>query len=314
MAQASVLTGRFQQVDQNLAQVGNDVGTVNGLLTQVAQLNNQINSMQATAPGSALQLVDQREGVLEQIAGYMPVSVTQNSSGEDQVSVTDANGQGVVLVSNAAVVNTVSLSGGALYAGSPPSALGFASGSLQGALTAGGGAVQDLRSALDQIASQLVTSVNAAYNPSGTPGGDFFSASGTTAGTLSLDPGLNAASLTAGLGGAGNNTVALAVAAVGNQAFSSAGGDQIDGTVNQAYANAVSSIGQALSTANTNVTDQTDVQTIVGNERASTSGVSIDQEMTNLVTYQQAYQASSEVFQVVNEMMKTLESAMAVSG
>jgi len=313
--QAGVLTDRFQQVDQNLAQVQSGataqvqsgVTTVNGLLQQVASLNDQINSLQSGASsGSALQLVDQREGVLEQLAGYLPVTVTEGTSGEDQVSTTDSQGQSVTLVSNATVASSISLSNGALYAGDPPDALGFSSGSLQGTLTASSGAVQSLRTSLDQLASQIVTSVNAAYNPGNTAGGNFFAASGTTAGTIALDPNLTAATVTAGTGGSGDNSIALAVAAVANQDFSTAGGDAIDGTITQAYAGSLAGIGQALSTANEEVTDQTNVQTVVTNERASVSGVSIDQEMSNLVTYQRAYQASSEVFQVIDDMLNTL--------
>jgi len=301
--QAGVLTDRFQQVDQNLAQVqsgatakvASDVTTVNGLLSQVAQLNDQINSLQTSDSGSALQLVDQREGVLEQLAGYLPVTVTQGPSGEDAVATTDSQGNSVTLVSNAAVVNPISLSNGALYAGSPPDALGVSSGSMQA-----------LRTSLDQLASQIVTAVNAAYNPTGTAGGNFFDAAGTTAGTIALDPSLTAANLVAGPGGAGDNSTALAVAGVANQVFSTANGDAVDGTITQSYAGAVAGIGEAVSTANSAVTDQTSVQTVITNERASVSGVSLDQEMSDLVTYQQAYQASSEVFQVVDNMLSTL--------
>jgi len=312
--QAGVLTDRFQQVDQNLAQVqsgatakvASDVTTVNGLLSQVAQLNDQINSLQTSDSGSALQLVDQREGVLEQLAGYLPVTVTQGPSGEDAVATTDSQGNSVTLVSNAAVVNPISLSNGALYAGSPPDALGVSSGSMQGTLTASSGAVQALRTSLDQLASQIVTAVNAAYNPTGTAGGNFFDAAGTTAGTIALDPSLTAANLVAGPGGAGDNSTALAVAGVANQVFSTANGDAVDGTITQSYAGAVAGIGEAVSTANSAVTDQTSVQTVITTERASVSGVSLDQEMSDLVTYQQAYQASSEVFQVVDNMLSTL--------
>ena len=41
-------------------------------------------------------------------------------------------------------------------------------------------------------------------------------------------------------------------------------------------------------------------------QRSSVSGVSIDEEMTNLTQYQQAYQAASEVVTVVNELMQSL--------
>jgi flagellar hook-associated protein 1 FlgK len=321
--QAAVLTDRFQQVDSNLAQVqGNataqvsqDVGTVNGLLQQVAQLNGQIHSLEVNDPGSAVSLRDQREGVLEQIAAYLPVTVTEGSNGEDQVSTSDSQGQPVTLVSNATVPATLSFSGGSLFAGSPPDAISPASGSLQGTLAASGGAVQALRDGLDSLARQIVTSVNAAYNPGGTAGGDFFDSSGTTAGTIALQSGLTASTLEAGPGGAGDNSTALAVGAVASQAFSTAAGDAINGTITQSYAAVSAGIGQALSTATTQLTDQTNVQTIVGNERTSMSGVSLDQEMSNLVMYQRAYQASSEVFQVIDQLLSTLATSLgSVSG
>jgi flagellar hook-associated protein 1 FlgK len=182
---------------------------------------------------------------------------------------------------------------------------------MQGTLTASSGAVQALRSSLDQLASQIVTAVNAAYNPTNTAGGNFFAASGTTAGTIAVDPSLTAATLVAGPGGSGDNSTALAVAGVANQVFSTANGDAIDGTITQSYAGAVAGIGEAVSTANSAVTDQTSVQTVITNERASVSGVSLDQEMSDLVTYQQAYQASSEVFQVVDNMLSTLMTDLA---
>ena len=40
--------------------------------------------------------------------------------------------------------------------------------------------------------------------------------------------------------------------------------------------------------------------------QAQVSGVSLDEEMSNLVQYQRAFQASSQVFQVVSEMLETI--------
>jgi flagellar hook-associated protein 1 FlgK len=314
--QAGVLTSRFQEVDANLAEVQTDgdaqvtsgVQTANGLLQQIAQLNTQIGTLEAGAPGSAVDLRDQREGALEQLAALVPVTATEDAHGELSITATDASGGSVDLVSQGTVTNSLAYTGGALQAGT--TTLGVASGSLQGTITASTGAVQTLRDNLNTLAQQMVTSVNAAYNPSGTPGGDFFDPSGTTAGTIALDSNLTANTFTAGTGAAGDNSIAVAVANVANQNFSTAGGDAITGTISAYYGGAVSGIGQALDTANTQVTDQTNVQTIVTNQRASVSGVSIDEEMSNLMTYQRAYQASSEVLQVVSDMLSSLIQAV----
>ena len=210
----------------------------------------------------------------------------------------------VTLVANGTVSNPLSYSAGVFSAGS--TALGLASGSLAGTVAASAGAVQSLRTGLDALASQIVTAVNTAYNPSATNGGNFFNSSGTTAGTIALDGNLTSANLQAGSGSAGDNSIATAVANVANQTFATSGGDAIDGTIDQFYSTAASNIGQALDTANTQVTDQTNVQTIITNQRNSVSGVSLDQEMSHLMTYQTAYQASSELFSTVNAMLTEL--------
>jgi flagellar hook-associated protein 1 FlgK len=310
--QAGVLTDRFQEIDQNLTQVqGNadsqvqsGVTSANGLLGQIAQLNTQIESLEVGKPGSAVDLRDQREAAVEQLAALVPVTAVENGQGEISVTTTDGTGSPISLVSQGTVNNALSYSGGALFAGS--TALGVASGSLQGTITASSGPIQQLRDSLDAMAQQLVTSVNSAYNPGGTAGGNFFAAAGTTAGTIALDPNLTAATVKAGTGASGDNSIAMAVANLANQTFSTGSGDAITGTVSQYYGGVVSGLGQALDTANTQVTDQQAVQTIVSNQRASASGVSVDEEMANLMSYQRSFQASSEVMQVVSQLLSTL--------
>ncbi len=324
LQQAGVLTDRFQQVDQNLAQVQADdatqassgVDTANGLLTDIANLNTQIGSLEVNNPGSAVNLRDQREADLEQLAGLMPVTVQEDASGEVQVSAATSSGT-IALVTKGTVTNPLSYSSGVVTAGtgSGSAALSLTAGSIFGTVTADTGAVQTLRNNLDALAHQLVTSVNKAYNPGNTSGKNFFAAAGTTAGTIALDSNLTDATLAAGTGAAGDNSLALAVGAVANQTFSTAGSppDAIDGTISQFYANTVSGIGQALNTANNLVEDQTNVLNIVTNQRASVSGVSLNEEMTNLMTYQRTFQASSEVFSVISGLLDTLVNHLGTS-
>jgi flagellar hook-associated protein 1 FlgK len=104
------------------------------------------------------------------------------------------------------------------------------------------------------------------------------------------------------------------VANLANQKFSTSGGDSIDGTIDGFYSNTASGIGQAVDTANTQVTDQTNVQTIVNNQRSSYSGVSLNDEMSNLMTYQTAYQASSELFATINNMLSAIITDLTSTG
>ncbi|MCX6954833.1 MAG: flagellar hook-associated protein FlgK, partial [Verrucomicrobia bacterium] len=242
---ASILTDRLQLADGRLAQVqsdlnaqvSTDVGTVNTLLQTIASLNGQIGRFEINAPGTAVDLRDQRQAKLEELAAKIPVELRDQPGGQVQVVAKDGAGADVMLVDLANVQGTVAFDGTQLTAGSPATALSLSSGSIKGSLTARDGAVQTLRSNLDLLARQLVTSVNAAYNPTGATG-DFFKASGTTASTITVDPTVNTVSLKASDGGAaGDNTVALAIAQLASRQFSTSGSpaDVIDGTLGYFY-------------------------------------------------------------------------------
>lgn len=314
LQKAGILTDRMRLTDTRLAQVqsdldaqiGNDVGDANRLLQTVADLNAQIARIEIGHPGSAVDLRDQREARLEELAAKLPVSVTVTGTGTLQVAMKDATNADVLLVDGSAVTGPVAFNGTGLTGGASATALVAASGSIAGALTARDGAVQTLRDNLDLLAGQLVSAVNAAYNPASTPGADFFDPAGTTAGTISLQAGLTATTLRAGTGSAGDNSIALAVSAVASRTFSTGSGDAFDGTITQFYSSTVSNLGQALSGANARVEDQDRIEQLVRSQRDAVSGVSLDEEMADLVKYQRAFQASSRVFTVIDDLLDTV--------
>jgi len=51
------------------------------------------------------------------------------------------------------------------------------------------------------------------------------------------------------------------------------------------------------------VTNQTAVSTMLQTQRGSISGVNIDEEMTNLMGFQRAYEASAQLVTTINTMM-----------
>ena len=57
---------------------------------------------------------------------------------------------------------------------------------------------------------------------------------------------------------------------------------------------------------NDQVTNNGAVTQMLTNQRNSVSGVNIDEEMTNLMQYQKAYEASAQIITAVNEMMQTV--------
>jgi flagellar hook-associated protein 1 FlgK len=121
---------------------------------------------------------------------------------------------------------------------------------------------------------------------------------------LTVDPTLSTSTLrTTNTGVAGANEVALAVSQVQNQNFSTANGDQINGTIGGFYSQAVTGIGVSIDGAQSQLTDQTAVQNMVTQQRDSVSGVNQDDELTKLMTYQRAFQAQAQVMNIVNNML-----------
>lgn len=313
LQKAGILTDRFQQTDARMAQVQTDidsqiqsnVGDANQLLSAIAELNKQIGRIEIGRPGSAIDLRDQRQARLEELAAKLPIETRLSTNGMIDVVMKDASNADVVLVDDSNVTGPVAFTGTGFTGGASATALVFSSGSAAGFLNARDNAVQTLRDQLDQLADQIVTSVNAAYNPLNTAGENFFAPAGTAAATFSMDSALNTATLRAGAAGAGagDNTLALAVAAISSQVFSTGAGDAITGTIGKFYTSAATDLGQALATVNTRLDDQTGIEKLVRTQRDSVSGVSLDEEMADLVRYQRAFQASSRVFSIVDDLL-----------
>ncbi len=317
---AEVLTERFRLTDTRLAriqgdidsQVNDDLTESNRLLAHLAGLNAQIGRYEINAPGSATDLRDQRQAVVEQLAAKIGAETRVNPAqpGQLDVFVRDASGGEITLVSLATVTAPLSFDGVNVLAGSTPAAL--SAGSVPGLLTARDGTVQTLRDQLDTFAGQLARSVNQAYDPSGTAGAFFTVDAASPGASLRVASGVTPLTLRASAGGsAGDNTTALAVAALADRKFSTAAGDLIDGTFTQHYAGVVGSLGRSVAGASGRLEDQSNIETLVRQQRQSVSGVSLDEEMTDLMKYQRAFQASSRVIAIVDELLNTVVNGLA---
>jgi flagellar hook-associated protein 1 len=107
----------------------------------------------------------------------------------------------------------------------------------------------------------------------------------------------------AGVAGApGDNAVALALGQLGQQAIAALGNQ----TFIDNYAGQVSNFGYALANTNDQVSNYNAVNTMMLQQRDSVSGVSIEEEMSNLITYQYAYQASSKLITTADQMLQTV--------
>jgi flagellar hook-associated protein 1 len=298
--QLNTMSGQLSTLESQVSQqydtlTDPDNGAIANDANQIAQLNGQIAQAQS-AGIDANDLLDQRDNVIDDLSQYSNVNVTTQSNGMVNVSFGNAalaaqNGtaDATPLVSGTSVDLTDNLTDANL------SGSGGTLGSLLGLYdsTTGTGKIADYSTTLDGIANDLVTTINSAISgadssgPTATP---FFDPTGTTAATIAVNPSLTASSATPPYTEAEANAVA----------------GLSTGTASQAYNAFVTQVGSDVQSAQNAQQTSQSLLTAISNQRQSVSGVSLDEEMTNLIQFQQAYQASARVMSTINDTFSSL--------
>jgi flagellar hook-associated protein 1 FlgK len=103
----------------------------------------------------------------------------------------------------------------------------------------------------------------------------------------------------------GNNKVALQIAALQNRATVND-----SHTFNDFYTSMASQTGSVVQTAKARSSQSNLALEQLEDRQDSFSGVSIDEEMTNLIKYQQSYQATARMVTTVNELMQILNDML----
>jgi flagellar hook-associated protein 1 len=275
---SSQLSTISSQAEAQYTSITGPGGEVESDAKQIAQLNNQIKlSEEAGQPPN--DMLDRRDELLDKLSSLANITVTEEPNHTDTVTFGEA-AKPLVEGSN---VNW-------------PQELTEASGGRLGALLALNGptgALTSLKEGLDGVAATLAGTVNEHLT---TP---FFSGETAASLTVAAKPAEVQASGTKNPGG---NEVAKAIAALRG------------GTAEADYAALVEKVGSDVRTANDDETNLQTTVTAINDQRQSVSGVSLDEEMTNLITDQRGYQASARTLTAMSEMLETLIEHTGVVG
>jgi len=310
--QAQSLASTFNQISTQLTQmqsslnssVSTDVSSANKLLSDIAGLNKQISFAESSG-GTANDLLDVREQDLENLSGLTNITTSTGTNGAVNVSI---GGQSLVSGSQVQdTLQTYDAGNGNLLVQTATGGvnLTLTGGSIQGTIDARDGTLATLQGNLDTLASNLISQVNTVYSTgyslTGTTGANFFS--GTGAATITVNASLvsnpSQVQASGSATATGDNSVALSLAQLDDTTQSGLNNESFS----DFYTQSVADLGNALSTANTQVTDQTSVSTMLATQRSSISGVSVDEEMTNLMGFQRAYEASAQLVTTINTLM-----------
>lgn len=296
------LTEEQQSLNQ---QSGSLVGEINNLTASIAQLNAQIGSLGTT--GDAGSLEDARATAIAKLGTL--IGVDQIRTENDGVTLTTASGALLVSGTQNFALSTGSVGGMTHYfdanGNDITSGLTSGGGQLGGLLTVRDQDIPQVQTTLDTLAWNLGTAINtqnaAGVDANGNPGGAIFSLPATTTGAAAqiavvmTDPALIAAAAVGD--GAQNGSNAQAMADIANQGVVSGV------TPANYYSDFVTSLGALVSDVQSQNAAQQASVTQLKNQVGAISGVSLNEEAASMQTLEQAYQASSKVFTILNTVM-----------
>jgi flagellar hook-associated protein 1 FlgK len=296
-------SNQLTQVSASLnQQVVGDVSQVNSLTKTIASLNTQITALSPNADAGTLE--DQRQQAIAQLSQL--VGLDQISTDNNGITLTTSGGAVLVSGSQSFALSTTQVGGTThILAGGQDVTSNLTGGDLGGVLQARDQQLPSYQSALDNLAFAVGTQVNQqnalGVDGNGNPGAALFSLPAGSSGAAALfqvataDPNAVAAAAT-GQGSAGNtNASALANLSSANI---------VNGqTASGFLASFLGQIGSDTAAATTNNSAQQATLTQLTTQRDSLSGVSLDEEASNLTQYQRAYQAASQVFNIANSIM-----------
>ncbi|MEN3279640.1 MAG: flagellar hook-associated protein 1 [Solirubrobacteraceae bacterium] len=284
--QQGLATARTQATAEFDALAGNG-GEVHRMAADLAGTMNAIRDAELTG-AQPNDLYDRRDLLLDKLSEMGQVSVTASSGGGTDVA-----------LGGVTIVDTDDTTGrAAVPATAFPLTFTASPGGKLGALrdlASPTGAIASYQQTLDLVARSLsdpavAGSVNSVYQAAtGTP---FFTYTG---GVLALnEPAINTATLAAGTSGAGDNQIALDVARLRG------------GPADLQYAQLVTTVGNEVADAKRQEATAQVLTDNLKDRRESVSGVSLDEEMTNLIRFQRAYQASSRAMSTTDELLDVL--------
>ena len=328
IAKSEILAETFSKNSQDLLTVQQDIDSmlegsvdeINLLSEKIVHLNQKIIQMESGGD-TANDYRDQRDLLLNELSELIDIESFENSAGGVTVSV--GSGQPLVEGTNAyrlstrtnalgnqnivwidAANNTVDITDS------------IAGGKVKGWLDVRDLDIRNALNRLDTLAQNLMDEVNSlhagGYGLDGSTGNDYFSST-ATAPALNMQVNPSLVSDTRLIAAAqsfdtvpgdkpGDNSNAIAIANLKSARIMNGNTAAFDAY----YESFVGDLGYAVQQAGAYYDHQSEMVHQLENYRESISGVSVDEEMVNLVKYQNAYQAAAKLITTADEMMQSV--------
>lgn len=310
ISSASALTLRVNNTLDYISSQGTEVinqeqamvDQVNTLTSGIASYNTQIAQAEANGDNASA-LYDARDQMVEQLSGIMEVNVNVDDAGNYDVTL--KNGQPLVSGQNSSTIALQQNDDGSqsmtlTFAGTTSTMSTDTGGSLGALFDYQNQVLTPLTETINSIAEQFANAVNGqleqGYDLNGNPGTDLFIYDPTSAdGPLEVNPDITEDELafSSDPNASGNSDNLQALINISTEPL------EIDNlgsmTIGDACSAIISNIGIYSQQNQTEAQAASNVYSEAENQWSSTSGVSMDEEAVNLITYTQVYQANLKV-------------------
>jgi flagellar hook-associated protein 1 FlgK len=318
LAKSETMTATFNNIYSNLEQIQTDIDTsimgtvkeINSIAERIAGLNQKI-ALTEVGGQNANDYRDSRDLLLKELSLKINIDSFENSDGK--VTVLVAGGR--PLVENISSWNLSTQpdvdsdfqdiawtdSDGHLVDITDS----ISGGKLKGWLEARDVTIPDYLSKLDNLAEGIITEVNDLHkaglglNDVSVAGRNFFAGTTATNMAVDVDDVNNIAAAGSFDGLPGGNSNAIEIANLQNALKMNSD----TATFDDYYNSLVSDVGSGVQKATVNFDHQSSMVTHLDNYRESVSGVSLDEEMVNLIKFQHGYNAAARLISVADELL-----------
>ena len=326
VGKTELLTNGFHQLANQLqdlrtsidADLNNFTGEINRLAGEIARINDLIKS-QELGNTRANDLRDARDLVIDQLAEIVDINSVEQANGSTTVyigAMVIVDGGDVLPVSTETETVNGVVSNKLIWRGTEIE-LNNINGQLKGLIDARDKIVPGYLDDLNEISAALIREVNALHTSGfgldGSPGVNFFDNEFIDAAHLTLNREItdNPSRIVASASGeVGDNTIALAIHDLRNSTVM----NDNSITINDFYNSLVGTLGVESSEAKSFKSNYELLVSQIDTARQSVQGVSLDEEMANLVKFQHAYDAAARVITTMDEALDTVIYNLGVVG
>jgi len=319
------LTDTFNHMHRQLVDLQNDIDAslrikvdeINNITVQIASLNEQIVKVEVSGD-HANDLRDRRDLLVDQLSGLVKISTKEDQYGALTVSI-----GGRALVSDQVVEKLTAVS-------VPPNGFAEVRWVSDGTVVSpGGGALEGLIYSRDTIVDNQLTQINLlasnfitrfnnqhqlGYGLDSNNGYSFFA--GLDASDIMLHADINNLDHIAAAAGPpapaispGDNGNALALVTLKHDVTTMG-----TGTFDDYFRGMAAQLGVDSQAAGRMVDNQQLLMSQLDGQKHQVSGVSLDEEMTNMIKFQHAYNAAARVVTTMDEMLDVIVNRLGTVG